>query len=168
MAALIRSGRLVFPQRDEKILPDDRVVVIASPESARTWSRALAHEERTVDDIVIFGAGRMGTTIGGSLLGRGLRVRLVDAIAERAHEVAEEMPEVRVFHADAFDSTFLERQRIGQAAAVFCMNDDAKNLYGAVLAKEHGVRLTIALSHDPRRSRSTSAAAWTSRSIRAR
>ncbi len=29
------------------------------------------------------------------------------------------------------------------------MNDDAHNLYGAMLAKEHGVRLTIALVHDP-------------------
>jgi trk system potassium uptake protein len=124
-------------------------VVIASPESARTWSRLLAHEERTIDDIVIFGAGRMGTTIARVLLGRGMRVRIVDADAGRAHDAADEMPEVRVFHADAFDSSFLERQRIGQAAAVFCMNDDAKNLYGAALTKMHGVGLTIALSHDP-------------------
>ena len=91
----------------------------------------------------------MGTTIGGLLVGQGLRVRLVEADRERAHDAAEAMPDVRVFHASAFDSTFLERQRIGQAAAVYCMNDDAKNLYSAVLAKEHGVRLTIALAHDP-------------------
>jgi trk system potassium uptake protein TrkA len=32
---------------------------------------------------------------------------------------------------------------------VFCLNDDAKNLYAAVLARYHGVRLTIALAHDP-------------------
>ena len=149
VAALIRGGRMVFPRGDEQILPADRVVVIASPESAHAWSRRLAHEQRTIDDIMIFGAGRMGATIGGVLVGRGIRVRLVDADRERAHDVAEEMPDARVFHADCFDSTFLERQRIGHAAAVFCMNDDARNLYGAVLTKEHGVRLTIALAHDP-------------------
>ncbi|MDQ3778344.1 MAG: Trk system potassium transporter TrkA, partial [Actinomycetota bacterium] len=33
--------------------------------------------------------------------------------------------------------------------AVFAMNDDAKNLYGSVLTKVHGVRLTVALIHDP-------------------
>jgi trk system potassium uptake protein len=149
VAALIRGGRLVFPRGEVEILPADRVVVMATPESARTWSRLLAHEERTIDDIVIFGAGRMGTTIGRVLLGRGLRVRLVDADARCAHDAAEEMPEARVFHANAFDSSFLERQRIGQAAAVFCMADDPKNLYGAALTRMHGVRLTIALSHDP-------------------
>jgi trk system potassium uptake protein TrkA len=149
VAALIRGGRWVFPRAEARILPADRVVVIASPESARSWSRLLAHEERTIDDVVIFGAGRMGTTIARVLLGRGMRVRLVDADAARAHDAAEELPDVRVFHASAFDAAFLERQRIGQAAAVFCMADDAKNLYGAVLTKMHGGRLTIALSHDP-------------------
>ena len=149
VAALIRGGRMVFPRGDERILPGDRVVVIATPESAHVWSRTLAHEDRTIDDVVIFGAGRMGTTIGRVLVKRGVRVRLVDAHRERAHDVAEEMPDVRVFNASCFDSTFLERQRIGQSAVVFCMNDDAKNLYGAVLAKEHAVRLTIALAHDP-------------------
>jgi trk system potassium uptake protein len=149
VASLIRGGRLVFPRGDEQILPADRVVVIASPESAHAWSRRLAREQQTIDDIMTFGAGRMGTTIGSVLVGRGMRVRLVDAQRGRAHDAAEALPDVRVFHASAFDATFLERQRIGQAAAVFCMNDDAKNLYGAVLAKEHGARLTIALAHDP-------------------
>ena len=149
VAGLIRGGRFIFPRGEERILPEDRVVVIASPESARTWSQILARGERTLDDIMIFGAGRMGTTIARILLERGMRVRIVDARSERAHDVAEELPEARVFHADAFDRTFLERQRIAQAAAVFCMNDDAKSLYGAVLAKVHGVRLTIALVHDP-------------------
>jgi trk system potassium uptake protein TrkA len=149
VAALIRGGRMVFPRGDAQILPADRIVVIASPESAHAWSRRLAREQQTIDDIVIFGAGRMGTTIGSVLVGRGMRVRLVDAHRGCAQDVAERMPDVRVFHASAFDSTFLERQRIGQAAAVFCMNDDPKNLYAAVLAMQHGVRLTIALAHDP-------------------
>ena len=148
VAALIRGGRMVFPRGDEQILPADRIVVIGSPESAQAWSRRLAREQQTIDDVVIFGAGRMGTTVSKVLVGRGLRVRLVEAHGERAHDVAEELPDIRVFHANCFDSAFLGRQRIGQAAAVFCMNDDPKNLFGAVLAKRHGVRLTIAAAHD--------------------
>ena len=55
-----------------------------------------------------------------------------------------------MFCAHAFDPEFFERERIGRApAAVFCLNDDAKNLYAAVLARVHGVRLTVALAHDP-------------------
>src|SRR3989337_146404 len=91
----------------------------------------------------------MGTTIAGVLLERGLRVRVVDAQRERVSQIAETLPKVRAFHAGAFDPEFLERERIGRArAGVYCLNDDAKNLYGALLAKEHGLDLTIALVHD--------------------
>jgi trk system potassium uptake protein TrkA len=149
LAGLIRGGRVILPHGDDAIHAADRIVVIASPESARRWSRILAHGEERIDDVVIFGAGQMGTTIARVLLDRHLRVRIVDSRADRAHDVAEKLPDARVFHADAFDPGFLDRQRIGGAAAVFAMNDDAKNLYGAVLTKLHGARLTITLVHDP-------------------
>ena len=149
VAGMIRGDRRIVPSGDERILPGDRVVVIGSPASAQAWCRVAGRGDVRVDDVVIFGAGRMGTTIASALLERDIRVRLVDAQRERVHEVAAAMPEVRAFHAHAFDPEFLDRERIGRArAAVFCLNDDAKNLYGAILAKGHGVRLTIALVHD--------------------
>jgi len=149
VAGLIRGDRMIVPRGDEQVLPGDRVVVIASPASARAWCRVTGRTDERVDDVVIFGAGRMGTTIARVLLDRGIRLRLVEAQLDRVREVAEALPQVRAFHAHAFDPEFLERERIGRtAAAVFCLNDDARNLYGAVLAKGHGVRLTIALVHD--------------------
>jgi trk system potassium uptake protein len=149
VAGMIRGDRRIVPSGDERILPGDRVVVIGSPASAQAWCRVAGRGDVRVDDVVIFGAGGMGTTIASALLERDIRVRLVDAQRERVHEVAAAMPEVRAFHAHAFDPEFLDRERIGRArAAVFCLNDDAKNLYGAILAKGHGVRLTIALVHD--------------------
>ena len=149
VAGLIRGDRMVVPRGSEQILPGDRVVVIASPESARTWCRVAGRAGDRVDDVVVFGAGSMGTTIARALLERGIRVRMVDSRLDRVSDIAEALPEVRAFHAHAFDPEFLERERIGRAgAAVYCLNDDARNLYGAILAKAHGVRLTIALVHD--------------------
>jgi trk system potassium uptake protein len=149
VAGLIRGEKMVVPRGDERIRAGDRVVVIGSPAAARAWSKLVSGRERSVDDVVVFGAGRMGTTIAGVLLERGLRVRVVDAQRERVAQIAETLPKVRAFHADVFDPEFLERERIGRArAGVYCLNDDAKNLYGAVLAKEHGLDLTIALVHD--------------------
>jgi trk system potassium uptake protein TrkA len=149
VVGVIRGEELIKPRGEERVLAGDRVVIIGSPVAARQWSEIIAHEEQQVEDIVIVGAGRMGTTIGGVLLERGLRVRFVEARAEQARHVAETLPEARVFHADACNREFLERERIGKAAAaVFAMNDDPKNLYAAVLAKAEGVRLTIALAHD--------------------
>lgn len=150
VVAIIRGDQLVMPRGGESIEPGDRIVIIAAPASARQWSRLIARSEQQLDDLVVFGAGRMGSTIARVLLGRDVRVRLVDSDSHRALEAAEALPEARVFCAHAFDPEFLERERIGRAsAAVFCLNDDAKNLYAAVLARVHGVQLTIALAHDP-------------------
>jgi trk system potassium uptake protein TrkA len=150
VAGIIRGDRMIVPRGDEAIMPGDRVVVIASPASAREWSARIAKGEREIDDMVIFGAGRMGATIARVMLERDMRVRLVEAHPERARNVAKEISDVQVFHASAFDPEFLAHERIGRwTAAVYCMNDDPRNLYGAVLAKRHGVRLTIALTHDP-------------------
>ena len=149
VVGVIRGEEMIRPGGGERILPADRVVIIGSPAAAREWSRIIAHDEQQVEDIVIFGAGRMGTTIASVLLERGLRVRLVEARAEQARHVAEALPRARVFNADACNREFLEREGIGTAAAaVFAMNDDPKNLFAAVLAKAYGVRLTIALAHD--------------------
>jgi trk system potassium uptake protein len=149
VVGIVREGKMIVPRGTEDLRPGDRIVVIASPESARRWSERLRRKERAVDEVVIFGAGRMGTAIGRVLLERGRHVRIVDARADRAQDVAEELPDARVFHADGFDRGFLERQRIAGCAAVFCMADDARNLFGAVLAKVHGVQLAITLVHDP-------------------
>jgi trk system potassium uptake protein TrkA len=149
VACIVREGRMIKPRGGESLEPGDRIVVIASPDSARTWNERLTSRRRALEDIFIFGAGRMGTTIARVLLERGLNVRIVDERADRAHDVAEELPDARVFHASGFDRGFLGRQRIDEAAAVFCMADDARNLFGSVLAKVHGLRLAIALVHDP-------------------
>lgn len=149
VVSIIRGNELTFPRGSERILAGDRIVVIGSPGAAREWSRLISREHQRVDDIVIFGGGRMGTTIAHVLLDRGIRVRFVEGRAERAREVAEEIPQARVFHASAFDPEFFDRERIGRAtAAVFALNDDPGNLFSAVLAKAHGVQLTIALAHD--------------------
>src|SRR3954452_17177879 len=149
VAAIIRGEHMLVPRGDQQILPGDRVVVIASPASAHAWAHACGRKEERVEDLVIFGAGQMGTTIARVLLERGIRLRVVDAQRERVKEIAEHLPGARAFHAHAFAPDFLEHERIGRAgAAVFCLNDDARNLYGAILAKRHGVRMTIALVHD--------------------
>jgi trk system potassium uptake protein TrkA len=79
VVGIVRGDRMIVPRGDEAIMPGDRVVVIASPASARAWSAQIAKGEREVDDLVIFGAGRMGTTIARVLLERDLRIRLVEA-----------------------------------------------------------------------------------------
>ena len=150
VASIIRGERAIVPRGDQTIMPGDRVVVIGSPQAAKTWSRIMARGERAIDDVVVFGGGQTGLAIARVLLGQGIRVRVVEAREERAREVAEDLPEARVYWATGVDADFLERERIGQArAGIFAMREDAKNLYAATLARVHGIGFTIAVVHEP-------------------
>ncbi|MEX2103479.1 MAG: Trk system potassium transporter TrkA [Gaiellaceae bacterium] len=150
VASIIRGGGAIVPRGEESILPGDRVIVIGSPAAAQEWSRAMARGERTVDDVVIFGGGETGLAIARVLLEQRIRVRIVESNRERAREIAELVPDARVFEASGLDTDFLERERIGQAgAAIFAMREDSKNLYASTLAKVHGLGFTIAIVHEP-------------------
>jgi trk system potassium uptake protein TrkA len=102
-----------------------------------------------VEDVVVFGGGKVGTAIARMLLAQGIGVRLVEPSREQARIIAEELPDARVYNTSGLDADFLERERIGAAqAAVFAMREDAKNLYAATLTKVHGVRFTVAIVHE--------------------
>jgi trk system potassium uptake protein TrkA len=150
VASIIRGDRMIVPRGDESILPGDRIIVIGSPHAAREWSRLMVSGDRILDDVVVVGGGQTGVAIARLLIDQGIKVRVIEALGPRAREVAEELPEARVFHATGTDPEFLEREKIGTArAAVFAMPEDAKNLYAAALAKMHGVPFTIGIVHDP-------------------
>jgi trk system potassium uptake protein len=148
-AAIIRQEQMLLPGGDDRIAPGDRIVVLGSPAAVQEWSTLLAPGEATVRDVVIYGAGRVGTAIARLLLEQGMNVRMIEASPERARVVAESLPGARVYNATGIDPDFLERERIGHAhAAIFAMRDDAKNLYAAALAEVHGVKFTISIAHE--------------------
>jgi trk system potassium uptake protein TrkA len=150
VASIVRDGRAVEPTGGESILAGDRLIVIASPAAAQTWSRIMAPDDRDVDEVVIFGGGRVGLAVARALLERGIRVRLLEPDAARAQRCASELPRARVFHAGGLDPDFMRQERIGRAAAaVSAMRDDAKNLYAAILARAHGVPFTIGVVDNP-------------------
>ena len=146
VASIIRGGKMIPPFGRESILAGDRVIIIGSPHAAHEWSEIMAHGARSVDDVVIYGGGRMGVAVARVLLEQELGVRLVEPDLERAREVAERLPRATVLHATGFDADFLQRERIGHAqAAIVAIPDDTRNLFAAVVAKLHGVPLTIAI-----------------------
>jgi trk system potassium uptake protein len=150
VAAIIRGESMLLPRGDDSIRTGDRIVVIGSPRAAQEWSSLLAPGESGARDVVVYGAGRVGSAIARVLLEQGINVRLIETSPEQARQVAELLPNARVYNASGVDPDFLERERIGRAhAAIFAMRDDAQNLYAASLAEVHGVKFTIGIAHEP-------------------
>jgi trk system potassium uptake protein len=149
VASIIRGDAAILPRGDAVIEPGDRIVVIGSPRAAQAWSQLIGTASGQVRDVVVFGAGRVGTAVARLLLEQGMGVRIIEADGARARMAAELIPAARVYHATGLDPDFLDRERIGDAhAAVFAMREDERNHFAAVLAKVHGVRFTISIVHE--------------------
>jgi trk system potassium uptake protein len=149
VASIIRGDEALLPRGDAVIRQGDRVVVIGSPRAAQMWSMLMGSATGRVQDVVVFGAGRIGTAVARLLLEQKMGVRIIEPDRERARIAAELLHEARVYNSTG-DADFLERERIGDAhAAVFAMREDERNHFAATLAKVHGVRFTIAIVDEP-------------------
>lgn len=150
VALIIRDERLLLPRGEERIELGDRVVVMASPAAMLEWSRQLAPQEPVVEEVVVFGATRVGIAIAQKLLRHDLRVRVVEPDPGRAARAAAELPRARVFHAAPSDRSLMREERIGAAQVVVAaLGDDADSLYAAVTARAAGVHTTIGVVDDP-------------------
>jgi trk system potassium uptake protein TrkA len=150
VASIIRGDSALVPRGDQSIQVGDRIIIIGSPRAAQDWSLLIAGDRPRLDDVVIYGAGRIGFAVADQLLRQEIRVRIVEANREKAAYAADKLPDARVFNATGLDPEFLERERIGQSrVAVFAMQNDAKNHYAGALVKLYGVAFTIAVVDEP-------------------
>jgi trk system potassium uptake protein TrkA len=147
-AAIIRGDDVEIPRGGTVIRAEDKVVVIGSPESVRGFAREIAPGQTPSgdEDIVIIGGSNVGYHVARLLEARGIRPRLIERDHDRARQLAEQLPNTVVMENDATDAEFLAREHVDDADGVIAaLENDEKNLLVSVLAKQLGVRRTVAV-----------------------
>jgi trk system potassium uptake protein TrkA len=145
-AAVLRGEEVLSPTGETVIEAGDELVVIGSPESVQQFASALAPEQRTVGDVVIVGGSAVGALAARLLEERGFRPRLIERDADRARELAEELPRTTVMCHDGTDRDFLRREHVDEAdVLVAALESDEKNLFAALLADRLGTARTVAV-----------------------
>jgi trk system potassium uptake protein TrkA len=147
-AGLFKNGDVLLPRGNTVLEPNDRAVVIGSPESVQQFAMDIAPETTPgkADDIVIVGGSEIGYHTARLLGTRDLRPRLIEEDEHRARFLAEALPDTMVMNHDATDTEFLVREHVDEADIVVAsMAADERNLLTAVLAKRLGVDRVIAI-----------------------
>ena len=93
VVSIIRGDSMTMPRGDDVILPATGSSSSAHREARTAWGELLAPGEGEVEDVVIFGGGKVGVAIARQLLEQGIGVRLIEPNRDRARAVAEELPE---------------------------------------------------------------------------
>lgn len=145
-AALFREEEMIVATGETPIEAGDRVVVIGSAASVRSFASEVTPGVAETDEIVIVGGSSIGFQIAREFEDHGYSPRLIEGDAERARECAEALPKTTVLQNDPTDMEFLETEHVDRADVVIAaLESDEQNLLVSLLGRRLGVKRTIAV-----------------------
>jgi trk system potassium uptake protein TrkA len=144
---LVRKGQTRIPGGDETLQADDQVFVLTRPKYVTPVTRLMGKGEVTMSDVMILGGSRVGATVARKLSRHnGKRIKLIEPDAERAEDLAEQLEDVLVLHADSTDIDLLVREGLGEMDTFVAVTDDQEsNLVTCLMANHLGVYKTVSL-----------------------
>lgn len=146
IVGITRGGQPALARPDTVPVPGDHLIV-SSPQE--TIQRAVAHLAGTVREIrhcVIFGGGKIGTSLARLLEKSKIMVTVLERDASRARLLAEKLPRSTVLLDEGIEEASLIAAGVGEADAfVACAGDDRLNLLSAMNGKRVGADLCMAI-----------------------
>ncbi|MCH7960340.1 MAG: Trk system potassium transporter TrkA [Candidatus Hydrogenedentes bacterium] len=150
IGAISRNGSVEIPHGDSTIEVHDLVTLLGRKESVAEAQKLFQGTETKYRSIAIMGGSSVGVHLAQILEKRGLTVKLFDRDLSRCHELAAILERTKVVCRDAALRISLEQEHIDDADIfVSATGDDERNIMAAVLAKEVGVKETLAVVHQP-------------------
>lgn len=145
--AILRGETTLLPKGQEHIRPDDHLFVMARPSDVSAVTRIMGKEETRIRRIMIAGGTRMSSSIARRIarMCPDCRIKLIEPDAERAEQLAAELPDVLVLQGDTTEVDLLVEEGLKDMDAFIAASDaEEANLVTCLMAKEFGVYKTVA------------------------
>jgi trk/ktr system potassium uptake protein len=145
MVGVVRRGKVVVPRGHTVLEHRDHVLLISGRQRISEVVDVVATNTAPVEDVTIYGGGRIGLRLAQALEGVGMSVKVIERDEVRARYVASQLKKGLVLHADSLSRDFLLQERVDRTDAfVAVTGDDRANLLAAMYARQLGARITIA------------------------
>jgi trk system potassium uptake protein TrkA len=146
LVAIYRRGQVIMPEGTTRVEAQDEIFFLAAREALSRFIGAFHPSQAPYRNVMIAGGGNIGKQLAERLVGRH-RVKILELDAGRCRELVENLDDdIRVLHGNAGDADLLREEDIA-STDVFCAltSDEEDNIISAALAKQLGVRKTIAI-----------------------
>ncbi|MDP8947886.1 MAG: Trk system potassium transporter TrkA [Actinomycetota bacterium] len=145
MVGVVRGGKVLVPRGTTVLEHKDHVLLISGRRHISEVVKAVATNTAPVEEVTIYGGGRIGLRLAQALEGVGMSVKVIERDEARARYVASQLKKGLVLHADSLSRDFLMQERVDRTDAfVAATADDRANLLAAMYARQLGARITIA------------------------
>jgi trk/ktr system potassium uptake protein len=145
MVGVVRRGKVLVPRGNTVLEHRDHVLLITGQQRISEVVDVVATDTKPVEEVTIYGGGRIGLQLAQALEGVGMSVKVIERDEVRARYVASQLKKGLVLHADSLSRDFLMQERVDRTDAfVAVTGDDRANLLAAMYARQLGARITIA------------------------
>jgi trk system potassium uptake protein TrkA len=146
IVGVVRENKTIVPQGDTELRAGDHVFLISERKNINRVVRAVSTDTEKVDEVMIFGGGKIGLRLALILEDEGISVKLVEKDEERAQYAASRLRKSLVLHDEGISRDFLLQERVDRTGAfIAATGDDRANLLAVMYAKQLGAKRTISV-----------------------
>ena len=146
-----RDDKIIIPTQKDILKRNDKIYLVCDSEHISKILSVLGHTEPEAHNIIIAGAGNVGTYLAKSLESNvsNINIKLIELNQEIAERAAKELKKSIVLNGNSIDKNLLEQAGIAKTDAfVAITNNDNINLISSVIAKEMGAKQALSLLQD--------------------
>ena len=145
IVGIVRRGEALVPRGGTVLEARDHVFLVGERRHVGRVVGAVTTDTAPVQQVMIFGGGRIGLTLALALEQVGISVKVIERDEARARYVASQLRKGLVLHEDGTSQDLLLQEGIDRMDAfVATTADDRANLLAAMYARRLGARQTIA------------------------
>jgi trk system potassium uptake protein TrkA len=135
VVAIARGISTIIPGGSHRILPHDQVLVMAGSEDLQRLMKLTGVKQQRRHRVMIIGGGLVGSRIA-KLLGKTVRVKLIERDEQRAEELSAELIDTEVLLGDGSDKeVLLAAGLLDMDTFVSATGENETNIMSCLLAK---------------------------------
>ncbi len=135
VVAVARGITTIIPGGEQEILPQDQVFIMAGSEDLPRLMEMTGVKQHRRHRVMILGGGLVGCRVA-ELLGKSVKVKLIEKDEKRAEELSYTLKTTEVLHGDGSDASVLEAAGIlDMDTFITATGENETNIMSSLLAK---------------------------------
>ena len=146
--ALKKEGceKTIIPRGDTVFQSGDQVYFITNERGLKELYNLLGIVKRNINNVMILGAGRIGSKLARDLSDEGLNIKIIEINETKANQLAEELSNVMMLNVDGRNVDLLVEENLENMDAFIATTGSSEtNVMSCLMAKSKKIRKTIAL-----------------------
>lgn len=136
----------IIPRGDTQFKEGDQVYFITTTDGVEELYKLTGKTKHLMRNVMILGGSNIGKQTARHLSENGVYVKLVELKADKAFDLADELPEVLVINGDGRDVNLLQEENIDEMDAFIAVTGNSEtNILSSLMARSKSVKKTIAL-----------------------